>query len=241
MEVIRLNKNIKMVAHRGLSGIEVENTMDAFQLATKYPYFGIETDIHVTLDGKYIVHHDDSLMRLCDLDIIIENSLYEDLRKVKIKNKDSSYTKDIFLPSLEEYITVCRDSGKVSVLELKNTMDEANVIEIVNIVKKLNHYEKTIFISFSKENIILLTKNFKDINCQFLSVVDTDEKKKEVLDFAITYKCDLDLHFGAITKEFVHECHKNNILLNVWTVGDQIVANNLIEYGVDFITSNILL
>ena len=84
MEVIKIDsKKVKMVAHRGLSGIEVENTIDAFNLASKHTYFGIETDIHVTLDGKYIVHHDDNLERICGVDMVIEETNYDDLRKIK--------------------------------------------------------------------------------------------------------------------------------------------------------------
>ncbi len=233
------NQNVKMIAHRGLSGIEVENTIDSFNLATKYPYFGIETDIHVTLDGKYIVHHDDNLNRILGIDMIIEESNYTDLRKINKINEENP-SKEIYLPSLEEYISICRNNNKVSVLELKNTMKEENIIEIVNIVKELKHYKNTIFISFSTENIILLKKNFLDINCQFLSVVDTDERKESVINFAINTKCDLDLHYGGITKDFIDLCHKNNILVNVWTVDSEALATDLIDCGVDFITSNIL-
>lgn len=44
-------KNAKMVAHRGLSGIERENTLLAFVAAGNRSYWGIECDVHVTKDG----------------------------------------------------------------------------------------------------------------------------------------------------------------------------------------------
>ena len=46
---------IKMVAHRGVSGLERENTCPAFVAAGVKSYYGIETDVHVTADGKYII------------------------------------------------------------------------------------------------------------------------------------------------------------------------------------------
>ena len=241
MEPIKIDeKNVKMIAHRGLSGVEVENTRDAFILATKYSYYGIETDVHVTLDGKYIICHDDSTLRVSGIDMIIEESHYEELRKIKIINKDNTFSKEMYLPNLEEYINICKSGNKFAVLELKNEMKEANIIEIVNIIKEMNYYDKTIFISFSKENIVNLRKLFNDSSCQFLSVVDTKEKMEDALNFAVQYKCNLDLHYKGITKEFVNECHQNNILLNVWTIDDEAVAKELIDMGVDFITSNIL-
>ena len=46
MDTIKINKNsVKMIAHRGLSGLEIENTNLAFGLAGNHTYYGIETDI----------------------------------------------------------------------------------------------------------------------------------------------------------------------------------------------------
>ena len=49
MNTIKINKkNVKIVAHRGLSGIEVENTNAAFVAAGNRSYYGIETDIYMS-------------------------------------------------------------------------------------------------------------------------------------------------------------------------------------------------
>ena len=50
MDTLKLDKgSIKMIAHRGLSGIERENTAAAFVAAGNHSYFGIETDVHLSL------------------------------------------------------------------------------------------------------------------------------------------------------------------------------------------------
>ena len=55
MNTIKFNKkNTQIVAHRGLSGIEVENTNSAFVAAGNRSYYGIETDIHRTKDGRFV-------------------------------------------------------------------------------------------------------------------------------------------------------------------------------------------
>ena len=46
--------NTKMVAHRGVSGLETENTCAAFIAAGNRTYFGVETDIYRTADGKFV-------------------------------------------------------------------------------------------------------------------------------------------------------------------------------------------
>lgn len=56
--------NVQMIAHRGVSGLERENTNAAFIAAGNRSYYGIETDVHRTKDGHYVIFHDDNMLRL---------------------------------------------------------------------------------------------------------------------------------------------------------------------------------
>lgn len=49
---------IQVIAHRGASGLEYENSRAAFQRALALGADAIELDIHATLDGAFAVHHD---------------------------------------------------------------------------------------------------------------------------------------------------------------------------------------
>ena len=63
MDSIKLDtRTAKMIAHRGLSGIEKENTNAAFIAAGNRSYFGIETDVHKTVDGKFVINRGE---RIC--------------------------------------------------------------------------------------------------------------------------------------------------------------------------------
>ena len=46
------------IAHRGCHWHWFENTKEAFIAAAEGEYFGIEMDIHLTKDKKWIIHHD---------------------------------------------------------------------------------------------------------------------------------------------------------------------------------------
>ena len=46
------------IAHRGKHDKYFENTLNAFKEAARGEYFGIETDIHLTKDNYWVVHHD---------------------------------------------------------------------------------------------------------------------------------------------------------------------------------------
>ena len=54
-----------------MSGIECENTNSAFIVAGNRSYFGIETDVHITADGKFVVIHDDNTAQVSDIDIAV--------------------------------------------------------------------------------------------------------------------------------------------------------------------------
>lgn len=47
-----------IIAHRGASGVEVENSLAAFRRASALGADGIELDVHATADGALLVHHD---------------------------------------------------------------------------------------------------------------------------------------------------------------------------------------
>lgn len=50
-----------VIAHRGASTVEVENSLAAFRAAGRLGADGVELDVHAAGDGALIVHHDDTI------------------------------------------------------------------------------------------------------------------------------------------------------------------------------------
>jgi glycerophosphoryl diester phosphodiesterase len=229
--------DVKMIAHRGVSGLEVENTLPAFVAAGVKSYYGIETDVHVTKDGQFIVVHDDDLNRIANLDMSVENSDFAKLRAVKLKDTDKVTERgDLFLPSLQEYISVCRKYDKQAILELKNQMKEQEVWEIAKIIQEMGWFERTTFISFAADNLLYLRQKYPTASAQFLVCDATDEE----LQFMIDHRLDADICDYGVTKEKVDKLHKAGLKVNVWTVDAIENAERVRDCGVDMITSNIL-
>lgn len=240
MDTIRIESgNVKMVAHRGLSGIERENTCAAFVAAGNRDYFGIETDVHRTADGAYVVIHDDRTGRVAFEDISVEGSTLEQLQNIAIKDKDEMPRSDLKIPTLDEYLKICAKYGKIPVLELKNDFPKADVENIVAIVKQHMTLENIIFISFSYQNMIYLRELEKDARLQYLC--GGSAKVDEALVAKLKdYDLDLDIYWKVLDEAGVKLLHDNGIEINVWTVDDPTVAEQLVSWGVDYITSNIL-
>ena len=55
---------MKRIAHRGLSGLYPENTIEAFAAALPYRPDAIELDVQLTRDGQVVIFHDETLDRL---------------------------------------------------------------------------------------------------------------------------------------------------------------------------------
>ena len=232
------NKNgTKFVAHRGLSGLELENTISAFVAAGNRSYIGIETDVHVTRDGKFVVYHDDTTERLCDEDVKIGDTDYKKLKSLTLKpQKNRTVGSDFVIPDLKDYLSICAFYDKIAVLELKERMTPEVIKEIYAEVEKYYNPENLIFISFSLQNLIDLRQLQPNANIQYL----VQEFNKDILATLKQYNFDLDIGYWICSKEVIDTCHENGIKVNVWTVDNPGDAERLIDYGVDYITSNIL-
>lgn len=230
-------KNVQVIAHRGVSGLEMENTLAAFVAAGNRSYFGIETDVHVTGDGKFAVFHDDRTNRVSDADMVVEESTLEALQSIALYDKQAGkYRTDLRIPVLAEYIDICKKYDKKAVLELKNRMEPEYIARIVEGIKEQEYLENVIFISFSWENMIELRKLLPEQKLQYL----ISKWENSLLEKLVAEKIDLDIYHKALTKEIVRILHEKQVEINCWTVDDPADAEIYAAWGVDYITSNIL-
>ena len=241
MNTIKIEKqgsNVKMIAHRGLSGLERENTCAAFVAAgNREVYFGIETDVHCTADGQFVIIHDDNTLRVSGEDRVVEKTTMETLRNVRLTDIDGKERRwDLQLPTLREYIGICKRYEKVAVLELKNPMAEQEILGIMETVRKMEYTDKLIVISFDLNNLICLRKHYPEQKAQYL----LSRWENEYLDTLHRYGLGLDIHYAAITEEVVDMVHSAGLEVNCWTVDTPEEAARVIACGVDYITSNIL-
>ncbi len=230
-------KETQFIAHRGLSGLELENSISAFVAAGNRSYAGIETDVHVTRDGKFVVFHDDTTGRLCDKDLKLGDTDYNTLKSLTLKPQNNrNVGSDFIIADLKDYLSICAFYDKVAILELKERMAPEHIAEIYAEVEKYYNPEKMIFISFFIENLIDLRAQQPNANIQYL----VQKFDNDILNKLKQYNFDLDIGHWVCSKEVIDSCHANGIKVNVWTVDNPGDAERLIDYGVDYITSNIL-
>ncbi len=240
MNTIRINsRNSKMVAHRGVSGLEKENTLCAFVAAGNRSYYGVETDVHRTGDGQFAIIHDDNTRRVGGEARVLEVETTDlaNLRSLPLQDVDGSDGRvDLRIPTLREYIRCCKKYGKDCVLELKNRIPTEDIARMVAEIREEEYLEHVIFIGFSVENMTDLRQLLPDQTLQLLTKVLDDA----VLETLTANRLDVDVYWKALTKEWTDRLHTAGVRINVWTVDDPAVGEQMAEWGVDYITSNIL-
>lgn len=238
---VKLNcaKKPLMVAHRGLSGLEKENSAAAFIAAGNRSYYGIETDVHRTADGHFVCIHDYDTARVsADAPINVEEKTLEEIRAIRLNGAGEEPSRgDLCIPTLQEYIRICKAYGKIAVLELKGTYTKETLGELCAIIEKEEWMEGTVFIAFGLDNLIILRELYPTQPAQYLLSKTLPEDMYEILD---RYNFDLDIYYGSLTQEMLDKIHAAGHKVNVWTVDKLDSAEVLSAMGVDYITSNIL-
>lgn len=226
----------KLIAHRGFSVAECENTAAAFIAAGNQPFWGIETDLHRTADGQFVLLHDDTTQRIAHKNLHVQDATLSELQALWLKDLPPNGNPRSYLriPTLQEYLNLCKKYRKTAVIEVKITLDDQTATALLDEILDANMENHVIFISFGWENLTLLRKMNANIPLQFLTLDDSDR----ILSRLKTYKMDLDLYFPALTEERVWQLHEQGMLVNTWTVDDVSEAKQLASWQVDFITTN---
>ena len=148
---MRYNRQGHNIIHRGLAKKTFkENSIKAFNFCFKKNY-GIETDLHTTLDNKIVCYHDFSLKRFKSKKLI-KNLKYKDINKIA-----SKYT--MHIPTLNEIVKISKKNYLM--LEIKSKFTKKNFLDLISIINRLKHYSIT---SFNEKNISNLNKIKKNLN-----------------------------------------------------------------------------
>ena len=115
-------------------------------------------------------------------------------------------------------------------------ISELEIKEIIQIIENEEYLENCIFISFLRNPLLIIKELLPNNKIQFLN----DKVDKDTFSFCVNNKFDIDVQHKALSKEVVEMFHKENLQVNCWTVDDPNRAEELVEMGVDYITTNIL-
>lgn len=223
------------IAHRGKHDKYFENTLNAFKEAARGDYFGIETDIHLTKDNYWVVHHDPDFLSDGKKYVIAEMNK-DDLLKLHLDNDQND--KEAYIPTFEEYLKIVKEGGKRPIIEIKPKNPKGKYLK--QLVKYIDEYmgiDNVHFIAFYPWPLIKLRNKYhKKVHLQMLL---EEGHYKMLQKWAKFFKMDIDIECKLLTQEIVDKFHKKNLKVNVWCVDEIDELRKFEEMGVDYITTNV--
>ncbi|WP_026462115.1 glycerophosphodiester phosphodiesterase [Adhaeribacter aquaticus] len=220
----------KVVAHRGAwkNTGATENSIAALKHAIDLGCEGSEFDVHMSADSVLYINHDPHIQ-----DVSIAKSTSNVLAAVKLGNGEA-------LPTLESYLKTGTGQNKTKlILELKpSELGKESSIAVahkaVKMVEDLQAQAWVDYISFDYEVCKEIMKIAPYAKVAYL------KGDKVPAELAQQNLFGLDYHFSILQKnpDWIKDAQQRKLTVNVWTVNDQPVMENLLKENVDFITTN---
>ena len=232
-----------VLAHRGANKRAPQNTVPAFRKAVEFNSDGIETDVHLSKDGKIVICHNYTVDATSNGSGNISDYTCEELRKFDFGSYFGSEFKGVTLPTLDECLDVVKNMRLINI-EIKAPMQKNDLVKrTVEMVHKYGIQDSVIISCFNPE-CIMESKEI-DPNIRTGLLYENDDLGKEIMSFGVEKYCAQVKADAAhpdknlITEEEVRRLHALNMAVNVWTVNEKEDILRLTDWGVDSLISDI--
>lgn len=230
---IRQNGKTAVVAHRGFWNCEAagycENTIAALKAAQDAGFWGCELDVHLTADNVVVVNHDNAVFGMKIWDVP-----YSKLYDHHFKNGETVPTLDDYLSQVEK----CKTTVIVCEFKIQenNGRDDLLIEKTVELLKAHNLFDpkRVAFISFGRHICDVIAAKYPRFINQYLSgKTEPSELAKEGIN-------GIDYHYSNfyVYDNFTIKAHGLGMSVNAWTVDKEKDIQNMINLGVDAITTN---
>lgn len=213
--------SVLVIAHRGASAYEHENSLAAFRAAVRMGAGGIELDIHDTADGAIVVHHDPALggRPIRELSVAM-------VSRHRLPNGEP-------VPTLPEALVAVGPDAQVFV-EAKSLAPEhdAALLAAMDGGPAPSHYHVH---SFDHRIVRRLTASRSGLVGGVLSTSYPVDPWRQVSEAGAR---ELWQEAPLIDEALVDGAHERGMRVYAWTVDEPAVAGELAALGVDGICTN---
>lgn len=230
------NDPIFLTAHRGVTAYAPENSLPAFARADEMNYYAAECDVMLTKDNTWVITHDNTMFLHFWSFKNVSESNYSDLKKIGYKNGVNFLKHDnMYLPTLDEYLDVLKDSETKAQIEIKSSGTE-RLEEILQKLEERNMKENSMIISFNIEQLRVLRNLDKEIELWYLTEEVTDSIINDFQD--IGDNAILAIKSSEVSDESIKYAQNKGITLAAWTVNKTEELERLYNLGIRYITTD---
>jgi glycerophosphoryl diester phosphodiesterase len=216
-------------AHRGGASEAAENTMPAFEHAVSLGYRYLETDAHVTADGRLIAFHDDRLDRVTDRTGIISELPWSEVQRARVDGREP-------IPLLEDLLTAWPDV-RVNI----DPKHDAAVEPLAEAILRTGTVDRVCVAAFSDRR----TERVKAIvgpglctgmgprQIAQLTAASRGMPGGKRLRSPCAQVPPRQGRLALVTERFVSTAHRLGVQVHVWTIDERTEMARLLDLGVD--------
>lgn len=226
-------KKTLLIAHRGASSFEPENTLKAFKKAIELGADFIEFDVRKTIDEEIVVIHDPGVFRTTHGSGLVKRLT---LKKIKSLNAGAGET----IPTIKELLEATKGKiGYMCEIKVKGITEE-----VVKILSENNVLDSTILISFNHKELLKSRNEHPELKLGAIVpsgigwITNWFFRKKLISTLSEKSFFSVNPLFPLINKKFVERAHKYRLKVFPWTVNSENRMKKLIEMGVDGLLTN---
>jgi glycerophosphoryl diester phosphodiesterase len=210
-----------VIAHRGASAYEVENSPAAFRLAHSLGADGIELDVHCTADGIPLVHHDPIIEGMP-----IGRTAAADLTAHRLPNGEP-------IPTLADALAAIDPSVRVYIeVKALEPRDDVRLLEVLDAAPEPARFEVH---SFDHGVMRRLKDHRHALPTGILAVARPVRPLTALLDAGAGV---LWQEETLLDEELIHDVHQAGFRVYAWTVDEPERMRVLSSLGVDAVCTN---
>lgn len=246
-DVGNYNGCIKSINHQGANRLAPANTLPAFKKSKQLGFYAVETDVRFTKDNVPCLLHDATIDATSNGSGSLSSMTFEEVRQYDFSAKFSGGGyKNVKIPSLEEFLDVCKRIAIHPYIEIKEGGDDKLSI-IANIVKSKGLDKFVTFICSNDAYLSYISNilpsarlglllNFGQISQENIN------KAKALSNGTNEVFIDAEYYSGGIfiPQDDVDICIANGIPLEVWTLNEITYIENMPMY-ISGVTSDSLI
>ena len=224
LATLKVNDQIKLIAHRGDVSKGVENSLEALEAAAKGKAAYAEMDILLTKDHQFVVMHDYNLKRLAGVDKDVKDMTLAEVQGLKIQQ--DGHTSHI--PSFEEYVKRAKELKMKLLVELKpHGAEPENYVDIfVQKMRDLGIEKDYPAMSLDLSVMEKVEKKAPEIKTGYVIPIQFGRFENDSVDF-------FAIEDFSYQEELVTQAHEMKKELYVWTINDKQKLTKYLQQPID--------
>lgn len=224
LATLKVNDQIKLIAHRGDVSKGVENSLEALKAAAKEKAAYAEMDILLTKDHQFVVMHDYNLKRLAGVDKDVKDMTLAEVQGLKIQQ--DGHTSHI--PSFEEYVKRAKELNMKLLVELKpHGAEPENYVDLfVQKMRELGVEKDYPAMSLDLSVMEKVEKKAPEIKTGYVIPIQFGRFENDSVDF-------FAIEDFSYQEDLVTQAHEMKKELYVWTINDKQKLMKYLQQPID--------